>query len=121
MNYPAKVSILGKEYTIEKHTYEEDSELQGLGGYCEYMRPLIVIGDLSTNPDLKDSQEETIKEIEKCTLRHEIIHAFLNESGIGQSSLECDFSWSQNEEMVDWFAIQSPKIFEVYSKLGICN
>ncbi len=50
-------------------------------------------------------------------LRHEIIHAFLYESGLG-------FNWEHKpygheETMVDWIAIQYPKIKKVFEKLGI--
>ena len=38
-------------------------------------------------------------------LRHEIIHAFLNESGLRENS-----EWAYNEEMIDWLAIMIPKI-----------
>ncbi len=41
--------------------------------------------------------------------RHEIIHAFLFESGLAENS-----EWAQNEEMVDFFAIQFPKLMEVF-------
>ena len=51
-------------------------------------------------------------------LRHEVLHAFLFESGLSETA---GFSgcWATNEEMVDWFAIQSPKIFEVFSELDL--
>ena len=54
---------------------------------------------------------------QKCTLRHEITHAFLYESGLWQNSYgsKC---WAQNEEMVDWFAIQEPKIHSAYIEAG---
>ena len=55
----------------------------------------------------------------KRVLRHEIIHAFLNESGLSDSSNQYAGAWAKNEEMVDWFAIQSPKIFKVYLELGL--
>ena len=43
--------------------------------------------------------------------RHEIIHAFLFESGLAENS-----SWAQNEEMVDFFAIQFPKLVEAFKE-----
>lgn len=49
----------------------------------------------------------------KKQTRHEIIHAFLYESGLSFNSY-----WAVNEELVDWIAIQFPKIAEVYEKLG---
>ena len=36
--------------------------------------------------------------------------------------LYCSFNckaWAQNEEMVDWFAIQSPKIFRAFREAGV--
>lgn len=49
----------------------------------------------------------------KKQTRHEIIHAFLYESGLSFNS-----DWAVNEELVDWIAIQFPKIAEVYEELG---
>lgn len=119
MNYPIKVNILGKEYTIEKHTYQDDHELEELGGFCRYIVPEIVIGDLRTHPSIGNSEKsEVLEAMEKETIRHEIIHAFLNESGIGQNAFVSDIPWTQNEEMIDWFALQMPKIFKVCEEIG---
>ena len=43
--------------------------------------------------------------------RHEIIHAFLFESGLAENS-----NWAQNEEMVDFFAIQFPKLLKAFEQ-----
>ena len=50
-------------------------------------------------------------------LRHEIIHAFLYESGLSCNSQETT-AWAANEEMVDWFAIQGPKIVRAWREAG---
>ena len=55
---------------------------------------------------------------QRKVIRHEIIHAFLYESGLWQSSFNCK-AWAQNEEMVEWFAIQSPKIFRAFREAGV--
>ena len=55
---------------------------------------------------------------EEETLRHEIVHAFLNESGLMDSTFAYDGGWSKNEEMVDWLAIQIPKIHKVFEEAG---
>ena len=56
--------------------------------------------------------------LQKKQLRHEIIHAFLSESG-----LQCNWQhmeqFGHDETTVDWFAIQSPKIFEVFKELEL--
>ena len=50
-------------------------------------------------------------------MRHEITHAFLNESGLDANASDTD-CWAKNEEMVDWFAIQSPKIYKAFNEVG---
>lgn len=67
----------------------------------------------------KDDCELQDYEIYKrSVLRHEIIHAFLYESVLDASS-STSGAWAINEEMCDWFAIQSPKIFKVFQELNI--
>lgn len=55
---------------------------------------------------------------EKKVLRHEILHAYLFESGLRENSNEIN-SWAMNEEMIDWFALQFPKILKTYKELGV--
>lgn len=116
-----KVNILGTEYTIETHKVSKDSYLEenNLAGYCGEESKLIVIADMSEKKYFSDMDGKEQEEYRKRTLRHEIMHAFLNESGLSSSSNRYDGAWAKNEEMVDWFAIQSPKIFELYESLGI--
>ena len=115
----SSVNILGKEYKIEKHKVSEDEELEKrhLAGYCDEEEKLIIYGDVSEDKYF-DMSENGKKLFEKSVLRHEIIHAFLNESGLSDSSNSVE-AWAKNEEMVDWFAIQSPKIFKVFQELDI--
>ena len=115
-----KVNILGTEYRIEKHNSMDDKDLRPSNkmGYCFFDEHLIVYSDLSTDDDWKNESKEAIKSREKIIIRHELLHAFFFESGLAQNSIEVN-AWAQNEEMVDWFAIQSPKIFKVFQELGI--
>ena len=53
---------------------------------------------------------------EKKVARHEIIHAFIEESGLSECTFICKEGWAKNEEMVDWIAAQSPKIFAAFQK-----
>lgn len=88
-------------------------------GYCSEYTKEIVIADMTEEkffPDMTDSEIEAYR---KSLLRHEIVHAFLNESGLSVSANGTQESWAKNEEMVDWIAIQSPKIFKVYTELNI--
>ena len=45
---------------------------------------------------------------------HEIVHAFLHESGLSSNS-----EWAMNEEIADWIALQLPKIISICNELNI--
>ena len=116
-----KIDILGTEYRIETHKVSEDSfmEEKSLAGYCGEENKLIVVADMSEEKYFAGMYEKEQETYRKKTLRHEIIHAFLNESGLSDSSNQFDGAWAKNEEMVDWFAIQAPKIFSAFKKMNI--
>lgn len=116
-----EVNILGTNYTIEKKKYEDEPSFKkrGIDGYCDGRLKRIVFCDMKTYPNFEEEPEEYINECEKGTLRHEIIHAFFDESGLMENSICFRSGWSQNEEMVDWLAVQLPKIFKVYQELNI--
>lgn len=116
-----KIDILGTEYRIETHKVSEDSymEEKGLAGYCEEENKLIVVADMSEEKYFVGMDEKAQEIYRKKTLRHEIMHAFLNESGLSDSSNRFDGAWAKNEEMVDWLAIQTPKIFSTFNKMNI--
>lgn len=54
----------------------------------------------------------------KKVLRHEIVHAFLFESGLGEN-MHCliNSGW-HDEQIVDWFAYQGPKIIKAWESAG---
>ena len=51
---------------------------------------------------------------QRKTLRHEIVHAFLYESGLWQNSFK---DWARNEEMTDWIALQFEKLLDVFKEV----
>ena len=57
---------------------------------------------------------KNLKAYEHKVLRHEIIHAFLDQSG-----LACNSDWAKNEEMIDFFAMQFPKIMEAMKSIDV--
>lgn len=118
---PNKVTILGTDYNIKVHKFEEDETLikNSWAGYCSQDEPLIVLADYDNNDKFKfDSDIGKDNYTDSC-LRHEIIHAFLNESGLKDSSTISDVPWAKNEEMVDWLAIQFPKMLKVFHECGV--
>lgn len=120
-NDTMKIDILGTEYRIEIHKVSEDSFMKekSLAGYCEEENKLIVVADMSEEEYFAGMDEKAQEAYRKKTLRHEIMHAFLNESGLSDSSNRFDGAWAKNEEMVDWLAIQAPKIFFAFKKMNI--
>lgn len=107
-----KVSILGTIYEIKYGTCEEYKELNEMDGFTDTSTHTIIVDDMSMaqgQVGCKGDLEEYRKEV----VRHELIHAFLNESGLANNTLEFK-NWATNEEMVDWFALQFPKIYVVF-------
>lgn len=114
------VSILGTEYTVEVRQYDEDEyfKARSVDGYCTAETHEIILCDLSTFPGLEKEELQTIEAAQKHTFRHEIVHAFFNEIGLQDSAGQYDTAWSKNEEMVDWIAIQGPKIYAAWQSAG---
>ena len=109
-----KINILGTPYTIIHKKESEDVKLREIAGYCDYSSKIIVWRE-------ENADEFTLNDlgfVYKRVIRHEIIHAFMYESGIWCNSFNVA-NWATNEEMTDWFAIQSPKIYKVFDKLNI--
>lgn len=108
------VDILGSKWTI-KYVDDDPAFEQANGITNDAAREIIIENVKMTNDPLAfDMQSQYINQ--KRVLRHELIHAYLYESGLGDSSNSCD-AWAVNEEMVDWFARNSPKIFATFKEL----
>jgi hypothetical protein len=103
-----KIDVLGTEYVVKfKELNDED-----IDGFCDNTQKLIVIRSDNEN------KVGDFKYLQKKQLRHEIIHAFMSESG-----LQCNWQhieqFGHDETTIDWFAIQSPKIFKVFVDLKL--
>ena len=115
-----KVNILGTEYVIKTIKISECEMMQKehwAGCCCEESKEILV-GDLSEKeyfPYMTDKEKDHYR---KKVLRHEITHAFFNESGLSDSASIFGDAWAKNEEMIDWFAIQSPKIFKAFQEVS---
>ena len=113
-----KIEILGTEYTVLLDVpVDSDSELENRMGYCRPSTQQIVLASFDDIDGWKDESDESRRRVLAITLRHEVLHAFLAESGLWSNSLDAG-AWSMNEEMIDWFAMQWPKIMKVFRKLG---
>ena len=110
-----KVNVLGTEYTIEFKEENEDKMFSNSNGYCDYTgKRIVVLANQRKDDDADDWEIE-----KKRIIRHELTHAFLCESGLIGNTYCVNNGWAKNEEMVDWFAIQSPKMFKVFQELNV--
>ncbi len=114
------VNVLGTDYKIIVKKYDEDEAFarRNIDGYCDSYKKEIVVCDMNTYKGWEHEPQETKDICQKLTLRHEIVHAFLSESGLSDCSAVFSCGWAKNEEMIDWIALQGPKILNAWSEAG---
>lgn len=111
-----KANILGTEWEIKFGSEHEYPALEDVDGYADSSTKTIVVDDMKKsegNPRAKGN----LGEYQKSVVRHEIIHAFMEESGLSSNFEHKEIGIE--ETTVDWFAIQSPKIFKVFTELDL--
>lgn len=104
-----KVNILGTEYTVEVASKEENKFLEKCDGYCDKTSKRIVVASESDDCEL-----EVFEVYQKKVIRHEIVHAFLIESGLQENFRHEE--WGHEETMVDWIAVQFPKMLQAFKE-----
>ena len=107
-----KVDVLGVEYTIKQLDKVKDLHLENCDGYCDHTTKTIVIDTFK----IYEGQPGTLENLdayEKKVIRHELVHAFLFESGLSACS------WAKDEEIVDWIAAQFPKMMKVFKEVNV--
>lgn len=114
------INILGTQYKLIEKEYNADTHFKNAScdGYCDDITKEIVTRRMKTYPGYENENEEYCRLEENATKRHEIVHAYFNESGLKESSLRCDRGWARNEEMIDWIAVQGGKIYETWRLVG---
>lgn len=104
------VDILGTLYTIHFDVPEEKMP-EGADGCMDQSIHTIKIAKFESGRNsLMD-----LDSYRKKVLRHEIIHAFLYESGVWNNSGTSE-AWGCDETITDWIAIQSPKLFRAFKE-----
>jgi hypothetical protein len=106
------VNILGTEYSIKFREPSNDKMLEDADGYTDYTSKEIVMLSINRN------EVGDFEALMKKQLRHEIIHAMLAESGLQSNYQHCE-QFGHDETMVDWVAIQFPKLLKIYTELNI--
>lgn len=87
-----KLNILGAEYKVYVDVPDRDDRLKTNDGYIVPEKKIIVL------------DRKNVDVHQQHVLKHEITHAFLYESGLDVET------WANNEEIVDWIAIQLSKM-----------
>ena len=103
------VDVLGTMYQVIESNESIEPRLGNVSGFCDQTVAQLVIHDMTNPSPMAKSDLEKFK---RKVTRHELIHAFLYESGLADSS-----EWATNEEMVDWFAYQFPKLMKAMQLL----
>lgn len=101
--------ILGTEYDLQIIKKQDKvMKAKNLSGYTDYTSKKIRVLRFK-----KESEYdcENLDVLTAQVLRHELLHAFMYESGMDVGTL------FHNEETVDWIAMQLPKIVDVCYKI----
>lgn len=103
---------MGTDYTIVLVTDAVDKRLAYIDGFCDDTTKEIYVDNYEAHQDEPHKKSNLDVQIKK-NIRHELVHAFLFESGLAENS-----PWAQNEELVDWIAIQGPKLWKAWQEAG---
>lgn len=100
-----KINILGTEYELAIN--DNECVARNADGLCNFYDKKILFrsADNMLEPDCSSETKEIRQQEVK---RHEIIHAFFEESGLAD--------YANNEQLVEWIAIQFPKMLEVFKE-----
>lgn len=116
MKQIGKVNVLGTEYEVLMGNETLDKKLKDKAGYMDWSAKRICLNEDNLKKG-KDSLEN-VHLFANDVLRHEIVHAFIEESGLRDPY--------QDETIVEWIAKMAPKILEcantiVFTEKDIVN
>ena len=104
------INVLGILYQVDIVPEKEDPKLEDMDGYMDPSIKRIVVADVNARP----AETEDIKNkdwFQQNIIRHELIHAFITESGLQ------DAFW-HNEDMVRWLAYMFPRLLVAFKEAG---
>lgn len=106
------VSVLGVNYSVYGHVSREDDKfLERCDGYFDKTAKRVVVACEDGDNELADFEV-----YRKTNLRHELIHAFLYESGLDGNSHWQNGEDEHPEQTVEWLAIQFPKMIKAFGE-----
>ena len=99
------VSVLGGNYDVYIDDYIDDCD-----GYCKRYNREIHVLKAKRQLDGKDSTREEKESRYREVMRHELMHAFFNETGLEK--------YGYDETLVQFLATVFPKMQSVFEELG---
>ena len=108
MKLDCVVQIMGHPWRVKICTKESEPRLEEITGLADWTSHFIGISDPD---DHEDCDLDNPKEFVKKIARHEIVHAFLFESGLAEEWKHPEFG--HEEMIIDWLAFKLPEIWDV--------
>lgn len=105
LNINTTVRILGAIWVVRSATETEEPRLEGVNGFTDWTTRTIC---------LEKNTQGNLGNMETCmnkVIRHEVVHAFMFESGLGDSFEHKYFG--HEETIVDWIAYHMENIVSV--------
>lgn len=90
-----QIEILGTKYDFQYEDEPIEFDISVVGNVDYYKKTIVV--------------EKNHKKLQDKIARHELIHAYFYEAGLPD--------YAQDEVLVEWLALQFPKILEIFKKL----
>ena len=104
------INVLGTPYRVDMVPESEDPKLKDMDGYMDPSIKRIVVADVNQRPADNESVHNP-EWFQKNIVRHELIHAFITESGLE------DAFW-HSEDMVRWLAYMFPRLLVAFKEAG---
>lgn len=104
------VDVLGIPYSVNITPEADDPKLETMDGYTDPSIKRIVISDVNARPEDPEAVQDQ-DWFQRNILRHELIHAFVVESG------NQDAFW-HTEDMVRWLAYMFPRLLAAFKEAG---
>lgn len=117
LSFADHVDILGTKYSILVKNKDEHAGFKGHPGalgFTDMYNKEIVIKDCLSAENVTENEKPRIFLLMQKTMRHEIAHAFLHESGLDHNA-SASPRWAMNEETIDWISLQGPKLIRAWA------
>ena len=104
------INVLGILYQVDIVPEKEDPKLESMDGYTDPSIKRIVISDVHARPEDPENVQDQ-DWFQRNIIRHELIHAFVVESG-------CQDALWHSEDMVRWLAYMFPRLVAAFRETG---